>query len=56
MFQMINGTIECAECRHEILHGDEFNCHHCGASICDGCLFYHEDECRLATSDKRHFH
>lgn len=57
MFQMINGTIECAECRHEIRHGDEFNCQSCGASICDGCLFYHEDECLVVSrGDKPRFH
>jgi hypothetical protein len=48
MFQLINGTIECGECRSEILHGDEFNCSTCGASLCEGCLLYHEDECGLA--------
>ena len=26
MFQLINGTIECGECRNEILHGEEFDC------------------------------
>lgn len=45
MFQLINGCIECAECRNDIRHGDEFDCYYCGASICGGCLFIHEDEC-----------
>ena len=34
MFQLINGCIECAECRNDIRHGDEFDCYYCGASIC----------------------
>lgn len=46
MFQLINGTIECGECRNEILHGDEFPCNYCGASLCDGCLLDHEEDCR----------
>lgn len=49
MFQLINGTIECGQCRHEIRHGDEFICNYCGASLCDSCLFYHEEECYLAS-------
>jgi hypothetical protein len=48
MFQLINGCIECAECRNEILYTDEFNCCYCGASLCDSCLFCHEDECSLS--------
>ena len=57
MFQLINGTIECGECRNEIRHGDEFNCQACGASLCDSCLLYHEDECLLENrGDKQHFH
>lgn len=48
MFQFINGTIECGECRHEIRHGDEFNCSTCGASLCESCIFPHEDECGLS--------
>jgi hypothetical protein len=35
MFQLINGTIECGECRNEILHGEEFNCPFCDVSLCD---------------------
>jgi hypothetical protein len=30
------------------LYTEEFNCSYCGASLCDGCLFYHEDECSLS--------
>jgi hypothetical protein len=45
MFQFVNGAIECAECRKEIRHSEEFTCAYCEASLCDGCLFDHEDEC-----------
>ena len=45
MFQLINGTIECGECRNEILHGEEFNCPFCAVSLCDNCLLCHEEEC-----------
>jgi predicted amidophosphoribosyltransferase len=45
MFQLINGTIECGGCRREIRHGDEFSCALCGASLCESCVFYHEEEC-----------
>lgn len=45
MFQLINGTIECGQCRHEIRHGDEFVCSTCGASLCESCLLDHEEEC-----------
>jgi hypothetical protein len=48
MFQLINGCIECAECRNEILYTDEFNCAYCGVSLCDNCLIDHEDECCLS--------
>jgi hypothetical protein len=48
MFQLMNGCIECAECRNEILYTDEFNCSYCGASLCDNCLLSHEDECSHA--------
>ena len=48
MFQLINGCIECAECRNEILYTDEFNCAYCGASLCDSCILHHEDECSLS--------
>jgi hypothetical protein len=48
MFQLVNGTIECGECRHEIRHGDEFSCLTCGTSLCENCLLKHEDECRLS--------
>jgi len=47
MFQLINGCIECAECRNEILYTDEFNCSYCGVSLCDSCYYPHEDECSL---------
>ena len=48
MFQLINGTIECGECRNDIRHGDEFSCYYCGASLCESCLLHHEDECCLS--------
>ena len=51
MFQLINGTIECGQCRHDIRHGDEFNCTTCGASLCESCLLDHEDECGLAVRE-----
>lgn len=51
MFQLINGTIECGECRHDIRHGDEFTCRHCGTSLCDGCVLYHEEACLLPIRD-----
>jgi hypothetical protein len=50
MFQLINGCIECAECRNEILYTDEFNCSNCGASLCDSCLLSHEEECSVSTT------
>lgn len=48
MFQLINGCIECAECRNEILYTDEFTCSYCRASLCDSCLLSHEEECALS--------
>jgi hypothetical protein len=48
MFQLINGSIECAECRREIRYSDEFTCLHCGASVCDSCLLEHENECAVS--------
>jgi hypothetical protein len=45
MFQLINGTIECGECRNEILHGEEFDCEYCSASLCENCIAQHENEC-----------
>lgn len=51
MFQYINGTIECGECRHDIRHGDEFNCFTCGASLCESCIFQHEDECAVVIGE-----
>ncbi|HEU5464085.1 MAG TPA: hypothetical protein VFV82_08130 [Candidatus Binatia bacterium] len=51
MFQLINGTIECGECRHDIRHGDEFTCRYCGTSLCDGCVLYHEEACLLPIRD-----
>jgi hypothetical protein len=51
MFQYINGTIECGECRHDIRHGDEFNCFTCGASLCESCISQHEDECAVAVGE-----
>jgi hypothetical protein len=45
MSQVVNGCVECAKCRNEIRYADEFNCSYCGASLCDNCLFGHEDEC-----------
>jgi hypothetical protein len=57
MFQLINGTIECGECRNDIRHGEEFTCEYCGASICASCLFHHEDECVFSQpEDKRYNH
>lgn len=56
MFQLINGTIECGECRNQIRHGDEFNCDSCGASLCESCLFNHEDECMSIQEMTPHFH
>jgi len=50
MFQLINGTIECGECRNDIRNGDEFTCQYCSASLCSQCILYHEDECRLCVS------
>jgi len=50
MSQLINGCIECEECRNEIRYGDEFNCVYCGSSLCDRCLFSLEDECHVFTS------
>lgn len=51
MFQFINGTIECGECRHHILHGDEFNCSICGTSLCESCILQHENECALSIEE-----
>ncbi len=48
MFQLINGAIECGQCRREIRHGDEFVCCSCGASLCEGCLLDHEQECEIS--------
>jgi hypothetical protein len=45
MAQLMNGSIECAECKHEIRYVEEFNCSYCGVSLCENCLFNHEDEC-----------
>ena len=52
MFQLINGTIECGQCRHEIRHGDEFVCFTCGTSLCDSCVLSHEEECGLSAEPK----
>jgi len=52
MFQLINGTIECGQCRHEIRHGEEFNCSTCDTSLCEGCLLYHEQECALSVREE----
>jgi hypothetical protein len=51
MFQYINGTIECGECRHDIRHGEEFNCSTCGASLCESCVIHHEDECAMTVGE-----
>jgi hypothetical protein len=48
MSQLMNGAIECEDCRNEIRYDDEFDCAYCGASLCDNCLSRHEDECRLS--------
>src|SRR5687768_4698310 len=52
MAQLMNGTVECAECRNEIRYADEFNCSYCGASLCDNCLFHHEDECDVSITPR----
>lgn len=52
MAQLMNGAIECAECRHEIRYADEFNCSYCGASLCDNCLFHHEDQCDVSKTPR----
>jgi hypothetical protein len=49
MTQLVNGSIECAECRREIRYADEFNCSYCGASLCDHCVLIHEDECFVSS-------
>jgi hypothetical protein len=57
MFQLINGTIECGECRNEILHGAEFDCEYCSASLCENCIAQHEGECITWLQIKSpHFH
>jgi len=57
MFQLINGTIECGECRNEILHGEEFDCEYCSASLCGNCIAQHESECITWLQIKSpHFH
>jgi hypothetical protein len=48
MHEPVSGFIECAECRNEIPDDDEFNCEHCGASLCANCLLHHADECASA--------
>src|SRR6516165_4868714 len=53
MFQLINGTIECGECRNEIRHGEEFDCQYCAASICESCIAQHETECLLSLHVKK---
>ena len=52
MAQLMNGTIECAECRNEIRYVDEFNCSYCGASLCDNCVFRHEAECDVSITPR----
>jgi hypothetical protein len=49
MSQLLNGSIECEECRNEIRYAEEFNCSYCGASLCDNCPLSHEDECFVST-------